>query len=138
VANLLPFEAPPAEQLLQQSIFVLVLILVLGNWTQQEDHGTVIDWATDVLPAAGAVHLLCRFVMQACREVPCVTYSMSNPAAAVYVESLELTLWQTTVSPVGFRRPGNREAAHFDSPPLLRFWHAALICYDWFECRITE
>lgn len=37
-------------------------------------------------------------VVQAAAGVPCITYSISNPQANVRVESLELSLWQTTVS----------------------------------------
>lgn len=40
---------------------------------------------------------MCRAVLEASRAVPTVTYSMSNTSANVHCESLELTLWQTTV-----------------------------------------
>jgi UDP-N-acetylmuramate-alanine ligase len=36
-------------------------------------------------------------VLQAASSVPCLTYSISNSTADVRVESLDLTLWRTTV-----------------------------------------
>lgn len=37
-------------------------------------------------------------VLQAASGVPCVTYGITNPNAQVRVESLDLSLWRTTVS----------------------------------------
>lgn len=36
-------------------------------------------------------------VLEAASGVPCITYGMNNASANVRVESLELSLWQTTV-----------------------------------------
>lgn len=36
-------------------------------------------------------------VLKAASRVPCITYSLNNPQADVRVESLQLSLWQTTV-----------------------------------------
>lgn len=70
-------------------------------------------------------------MLEAASGVPCITYGVNNARADVRVESLDLTLWRTTVSrappPPAIQQQQHCSAAVRHSQPLQCVWlHSAL------------
>jgi UDP-N-acetylmuramyl pentapeptide synthase len=68
--------------------YVGSILELLRNLKDREQQRAVLNADDEHFAAAAA----------AANGVPCVTYGISNASADVRAESIEFTLWQTTVS----------------------------------------